>query len=67
MENNWISVKERLPRTDEGVLVYTNQGAYRVGRFSYVGAQGAVWFRTGKSVIPCRCWMPLPEPPKEEA
>lgn len=59
----WISVKERVPRTDEQVLLITGQGAYRVGRFSYIGRERAVWFRCGKSVIPCRYWMPLPELP----
>lgn len=65
-EPRWISVKERLPRTDEQVLLITNQGAYRIGKYSYTGREMAVWFRCGKSVVTCGYWMPLPEPPKEE-
>lgn len=62
----WISVKERLPRTDEYVLVFTNQGSYRTGSFRYVGSRGAAWFKCGKSCIPCAHWMPMPELPREE-
>lgn len=63
----WISVKERLPEKKQRVMVYTVQGTYRIGVFSFVGDKGAVWFKCDKSCITVTHWMPLPEPPKEEA
>lgn len=62
----WISVKERLPEKKQRVMVYTVQGAYRIGVFSFVGDKGAVWFKCDKSCITVTHWMPLPEPPEEE-
>lgn len=62
----WISVEERLPEKKQRVMVYTTQGAYRLGAFSFVGKEGAVWFKCDKSCISCTHWMPLPDVPKEE-
>ena len=64
--NEWISVKDKLPENKRRVMVYTTQGAYRIGVFSFVGGEGAVWFRCDRSCITCTHWMPLPEPPKED-
>lgn len=64
--SEWISVKERLPEKKRRVMVYTTQGMYRLGVFSFVGKEGAVWFKCDRSCITCTHWMPLPEPPKEE-
>lgn len=61
--DEWISVKERLPEKKQRVMVYTTQGAYRLGAFLFVGKAGAVWFQCDKSCISCTHWMLLPEPP----
>lgn len=66
MLQRWISVKNRLPEKKQRVLVYTTQEAYRLGAFSYVGKEGAVWFKCDKSCITCTHWMPLPKQPEEQ-
>lgn len=62
--SRWISVKERLPEKKQRVMVYTTQGVYRLGAFSFVGKEGAVWFKCDKSCISCTHWMPLPDAPE---
>lgn len=58
----WISVKDRLPKPIDNVLVYHEDGTieiewlYHAGDFAYEGIYGTVTH-----------WMPLPEPPKEDA
>lgn len=65
--SGWISVKDRLPETDDEVLMYTSWGGYYIGRYSY--HEPDVWsseeiyaYDDGEISY----WMPLPEPPKEE-
>ena len=56
----WISVKERLPKPFESVLVF------RDGKISIDYNEGNGWFAydfNGKRVTH---WMPLPQPPKGE-
>ena len=67
-ERRWIPVSERLPDNGQKV-VFFNYGADAVyaGKFNYIGARGTVWFRAGKTSYPGSYWMPLPEPPKEDA
>ena len=52
VKQEWIRAKDRLPKKDEEVLVYWDDG-FEIGR--YVGGE------VGENVY----WMPLPEPPKE--
>ena len=52
-KQEWISVKDGLPKKDEEVLIYWDDG-FEIGR--YVGGE----------VEDDVYWMPLPEPPKEE-
>ena len=56
----WISVKDRLPKPFESVLVF------RDGKISIDYNEGNGWFAydfNGKRVTH---WMPLPKPPKGE-
>lgn len=67
----WISVKERLPKTDEYVIVaicddsgdteyrYTTFGIYFDMRFD------GVWVVDNERNSGVTHWMPLPEPPRE--
>lgn len=61
--NQWISVKDRLPETEDEVLVLTiskngninvDKGYFTNGRFVHRGRAEITH------------WMPLPEPPDEE-
>ena len=67
-ERRWIPVSERLPENGQKV-VFFNYGydAVYAGKFNYVGKKGTVWFRAGKTSYPGSYWMPIPEPPKEDA
>ena len=61
----WISVEERLPKKDEMVIVY----------YSWTGQSGTVYKEVSLATVEemkyCGNkligWMPLPEPPKEDA
>ena len=58
--SEWISVKDRLPKPFESVLVF------RDGKISIDYSEENGWFAydfNGKRVTH---WMPLPEPPKED-
>ena len=60
----WISVKERLPENDDDVLIITefgiSMGCYVIHRDFWV------YYTNPDSNIVTH-WMPLPEPPKEDA
>jgi hypothetical protein len=58
---NWISVKDRLPKTGGLALVYGSAGAMTVARY----IAGNDWVVPGLFSIITH-WMPLPEPPKED-
>ena len=73
MENNWISVEERLPQNNQLVLAYTPcdgymfVGYYLEGRTSrYAWSE---WYivtamrSTRKMKKKVTHWMPLPQPP----
>lgn len=63
--SSWISVKERLPEKDESILLY----------FAWRGLSGTVYKEIAlislseaqRSNYRPIAWMPLPQPPKEEA
>lgn len=74
--SKWISVKERLPKDHQIVLIYKaddsislveyqeelfNTSEYRWREESDLGSNGIVIFKTGF----IKYWMPLPESPKE--
>lgn len=35
MKNNWISVEDRLPDNEKDVLVYTSDGLFDIGFYSF--------------------------------
>ena len=57
--SEWISVKERLPDTNEDVLV-----CHRNGFININARLGSRWWLINER-NPVTNWMPLPEPPKE--
>lgn len=58
----WISVKDRLPKNDEIVIICTDKN------FIYAGELiGDTWFLDNDSwTATVTHWMPLPQPPKGE-
>ena len=64
--SKWIPVKERVPDTDDIMLVtcQPKKGAPNVNR-AYYSAQTKSWHGSG-SMSGVTAWMPLPEPYKEE-
>ena len=69
-QSEWISVDERLPETDEQVLVYGMRGSIRVCRYEarydihFKGIKTAFYKNDDKKAMNVRYWMPLPEAPK---
>lgn len=67
----WISVEERLPYTDENVLVICN-GKYKNLNFldayelAAYDSDEEEWILDGypEAVVKVTHWMPLPQPPK---
>ncbi len=59
----WISVKDRLPEPGSYVLVFTDDHC------DYTAHYDGYWWLSGKPALSYKVthWMPLPEPPKEEA
>ena len=65
-ESLWISVKHKLPKLRENVLVTMRDGIVCIGEF--MGGTGE-WF-VGRAFVSRReviAWMPLPEPYKGES
>lgn len=71
----WISVKDRLPPPNTPVLVYRPGMAVEILVDVYEvyfseGERQEGWVRYGRNLYMAEVithWMPLPEPPKEEA
>lgn len=59
--SEWISVKDRLPNEKTRVLVFVPHGNRKI---DIDGMVGRIWVRWNGRVTH---WMPLPEPPEEEA
>jgi hypothetical protein len=63
----WISVKDRLPETNELCIVNTEWRAIvpaLYGNESWIFDEGQGWSEKVLSYV--SHWMPLPEPPKDE-
>lgn len=63
----WISVKDKLPPTKGYYLVCTYTAFYHTQCISKVFFDGKLWGSVRKRYTNITHWMPLPEPPKEEA
>ena len=57
MKNEWISVKDKMPKKNTEVLTITKDNWYRV-----------ITTGLSRSLLPSQVthWMPLPKPPKTE-
>ena len=57
----WISVKDRLPNSGTGVLVFTDDYC------AYTAHYDGYWWLSGEPTLSYNVthWMPLPEPPEE--
>jgi hypothetical protein len=58
-ESGWISVKDRLPKNDDEVLVSTRLKNIGIGWWDS-------YWRSDLSVKEITHWMPMPAPPEEE-
>jgi len=66
--NGWISVKVRLPKTDDFCLVNTEFDCIRIAQYGWESWRFNDAYSSSehpKSYV--THWMPLPKPPKEEA
>ena len=61
----WISVKDRLPKEDTDVLVYSKSGNMSVLHYSPDDGKHAWgWYPGGLPICNSSHWMPLPTSPK---
>lgn len=64
----WISVKERLPEEKKAhYLCYLDDDSIAVCYWSNISINGIRWEWHNPNWKEVTHWMPLPEPPKEEA
>ena len=61
----WISVEERLPEESDAYITWSAYGRKVLVYHAKLKTWGSVWI--GEFDIPVTHWMPLPEPPKEDA
>ena len=69
--SKWISVKDRLPPQRETVIVAINDEhgdtPFKYTHFGWYLPDGKCWIVDGDATLNVYAWMPLPEPPKEDA
>lgn len=67
----WVSVTEQLPKYGTPVLAYGSRGGIFVAKYERARAEWDIdyWWKLNSAIHVCNPthWMPLPEPPKEEA
>lgn len=63
----WISVEERLPDDDRDVLVCVNGNTIDTGYCTFGHGGNRYWTTYAAIRNNVTHWMPLPEPPKEDA
>ena len=63
----WISVKDRLPKDDEDVLVIDDTGRMAVSCYFFSSYGSWLWENRDDQVLlgEVTHWMPLPNPPEE--
>lgn len=68
-ERRWIPVTERLPEKDIEVVGWYKDNPFSPFRYGIVSWNGHGWVFTyaQRYVDDVTHWMPLPEPPKEDA
>lgn len=69
--NNWVSVKDRLPETEEYLTIGYIDGTPWLHHCAVYSAKDGKWMRTERPFPKditdfVKYWMPLPKPPKEE-
>ena len=62
---SWHRVEERLPDDSRDVIIFTASGI--VGDGSFIRPNWYQWYSGGGLPVDVTHWMPLPEPPKEDA
>lgn len=67
--HEWISVWDRLPEDQRDVLTVNGHGNIRMMGFWSKRGEQLMWLHNGrfKHYNDITHWMPLPEPPKEDA
>ena len=61
----WHRVEERLPDDSRDVIIFTVSKIIGLG--SLIGPNWYQWYSGGGLPVDVTHWMPLPEPPKEDA
>lgn len=64
--SRWISVKERMPKEEEDVLICNRNGKIEVSCGSVFDDGTWEWYTSGWHFGEVVAWMELPEPYKEE-
>lgn len=65
-EEQWISINEKIPLTQERVLVYGQHWSGVDGPFTavFINEPTLKWYGNGEYLKDVTHWMPLPSPPK---
>lgn len=63
MKDNWISVKDRLPKYGTSIMIYSKEGGVAEGE--YKGNNRFDQYRWSAKDVKATHWKERPEPPKE--
>ena len=64
----WIDIRERSPEKHQRVLfISTGHERVCVGNYHGEGKKGGHYFLAGNRLETAKWWMPVPEPPEEDA
>ena len=61
----WISVKDKLPQQDVGVIVVDDEGGVCDVCLYREDANGGVWCDWNENIVEVSYWMPTPKLPKD--
>lgn len=62
---NWISAKDRLPKPGDRVIALIGRNI--IIAHTFIEDNSEYWSAEDHDYLNVTHWMPLPEPPKEEA